>query len=117
METIKQQMEFLKGFDIEKMGREGEAIYEAIKGRYEPQENGKYLAIETESRQAYFGETSEEAVNLALRHHPDKIFFLAEIGCVTDEEQIKSYFEEINDDNQRHLHQEYALHPRQGGVA
>lgn len=73
-------MEFLKRFDIEKIVREGQEIYEKIKNRYEPQENGKYLAIEPESRQVYFGETSASAVDLAEAQHPDKMFYIVKIG-------------------------------------
>lgn len=72
--------ESIKKVDMEKIAREGDKIYQSIKSQYEPKENGKYLAIEVDNKKAYFGTTSLDAVNLAKKNHPDKIFFIVRIG-------------------------------------
>ena len=66
--------------DIEKIAREGEKIYEEVKPQYEPQENGKFLAIEPESKKVYFGNESVDAVMLAKKDYPHKVFYLVKIG-------------------------------------
>lgn len=65
---------------IQEIVDRGTAIYEKIKDKYEPQNNGKYLAIEIESEKQYMAETGGEALERATQEHPDKFFFFLRIG-------------------------------------
>lgn len=71
--------------NIQHIADEGMKIYEQIKDRYEPDKNGKFLAIEVESGNAYLGDTGAEAITEAKSHHPDKRFYLAKVGFETTE--------------------------------
>ena len=59
---------------------EFEQIYEKIKSKYEPQDNGKFLAIDTESRDVYLADSTVEAVEAARTAHPNKVFYVVKIG-------------------------------------
>lgn len=74
-----------KKVDIEKLADEGEKIYEEIKLKYEPQDVGKFLAIEVDSKDVFIGERSSEAVEMAKKVHPDKMFFVVKIGYSANE--------------------------------
>lgn len=69
-----------KKADIAKIAQKGAKIYEKIKLDYEPQKNGEFLAIDIESKKAYLGKTSSEAVELAREKHPNKVFYVVKIG-------------------------------------
>lgn len=77
--------DLLKTIDMEKLADEGEKIYEEIKSKYLPQDTGKYLAIEVESKDVYLGEHSSDAVELAKKVHPNKVFFVIKIGYSANE--------------------------------
>lgn len=77
--------------NIQYIANEGMKIYERIKERYEPDKNGKFLAIEVESEDAYLGATGVEAITEAKSHHPDKMFYLAKVGFETTE-MIAEYY-------------------------
>lgn len=66
--------------DIQKIAEEGFKIYQEIKTSYDPKENGRFLAIDIESRNAYLGDTSAEALTLAREKHPGKVFYVVKIG-------------------------------------
>ena len=66
--------------DYAKIAKKGEAIYEKIKAKYEPKHNGKFLVIEVESADVYLAKSSIEAIDLARKEHPDKVFHLVKIG-------------------------------------
>lgn len=70
----------LKKADIQHIADEGTKIYEQIKSRYDPKENGKFLAIEIESKDVFLARTSARAVELARKQYPDKIFYIVKIG-------------------------------------
>jgi hypothetical protein len=72
--------ELIKNADIQKIAEEGAKIYDSVKGQYEPAHNGKFLAINIDGRDAFMGETSSEAVELARKAYPDKIFYVVKIG-------------------------------------
>lgn len=72
--------ELAKKADLQKITEEGTKIYERIKKNYEPQDNGKFLAIEVGEQKAYLGNSSAEAVELARIAHPEKVFFVVKIG-------------------------------------
>lgn len=72
--------DLIKKADLGNIVKKGEEIYEQIKSQYEPQHNGKFLAIEVESKKVYFGNESVDAVVLAKKDFPDKVFYLVKIG-------------------------------------
>lgn len=83
--------ELIKEADIQKIAEEGSKIYQGIKAGYEPQENGKFLAIDIDSKKAYIGTTSAEAVGLARKNHPKKVFYIVKIGFNFAEMLSKSF--------------------------
>jgi hypothetical protein len=72
--------ELIKKTDIQKIAEEGTKIYESIKLQYEPAQNGKFLAIDIESKDTFIGNTSSEAVELARKTHSNKVFYVVKIG-------------------------------------
>lgn len=72
--------DLIKQTNIQKIAEEGAKIYEAIRLQYEPSQNGKFLAIDTESKDTYIGNASSEAVELARKAHPNKVFYVVKIG-------------------------------------
>ena len=72
--------ELIKKANLQEIVDKGEKIYEQIKSQYEPQHNGKFLAIEVESKKVYFGNESVDAVMLAKKEHPDTVFYVVKIG-------------------------------------
>lgn len=70
----------MKKIDIEKIAHEGTKIYEGVKSQYDPEYRGQYLAIEIESKKVYLGKTSIEALELAKKDFPAKIFYAVKIG-------------------------------------
>lgn len=72
--------QLIKAADLERIATDGAQIYLNIKFNYEPEDNGNYLAIETETQKVYLGETSAEAVVKAKTEHPDKVFYVLKIG-------------------------------------
>jgi len=72
--------ELIKKANIQKIAEEGAKIYETVKSQYEPAQNGKFLAIDIESRDTFVGNASSEAVELARKGHPDKVFYVVKIG-------------------------------------
>lgn len=77
--------DLIKKFNMEEIADKGEKIYEEIKSKYEPQDTGKYLAIEVDSKDVYLGETSNEAVEKAKIAYPGKVFFVVKIGYSANE--------------------------------
>ena len=62
----------------------GKRFYdEHLKSILEPQENGKFVAIEPESEQYFIGQTDVEAAKKGKDVFPQKILFLARIGFPT----------------------------------
>lgn len=83
--------ELLKTVDIQKIAEQGAKIYERVKTSYEPNENGKFLAIDIDSQKTYLGNTSAEALELARQHHPNKVFYVVKIGFDVAETMAKSF--------------------------
>ena len=77
--------ELIKKAKIEEIAEKGAKIYEKIKIKYEPQYNGKFLAIDVETEKEYLGETSAEALELARKEHTNKIFYVVKIGFAVAE--------------------------------
>lgn len=74
------ELELIKTKNLEEIAEKGTAIYEKVKDQYQPQENGKFLAIDTETGKVYFGESGTDAIELARMEHPDTVFYLVKIG-------------------------------------
>ena len=72
--------ELIKKANIQKIAEEGAKIYESIKSQYEPAQNGKFLAIDIQSKDTYIGNTSSEAVELARKARQNKVFYVVKIG-------------------------------------
>ena len=72
--------ELVKNANLQKIVDEGEKIYEKIKSQYEPDKNGKFLAIEPDSGDVYFGNESVDVMVLARKAHPDKVCYVVKIG-------------------------------------
>lgn len=72
--------EFIKQADIQKIAEEGAKIYQSIKADFEPNNNGKFLAIDIDSKKAYLGNTSAEALESARQNYPKKVFYVVKIG-------------------------------------
>lgn len=72
--------DLIKKADIQKIAEAGAKIYETIKSQYEPAQNGKFLAIDPESKDVLIGNTSSEAVELARKAHPNRVFYVVKIG-------------------------------------
>lgn len=72
--------ELIKQANIQKIAEQGAKIYEMIRLQYEPAQNGKFLAIDIETRDVFLGNTSSEAVELARKAHPSKVFYVVKVG-------------------------------------
>ena len=80
-----QNNEPIKSVNIQQLADEGSKIYEKLKDQYEPEQNGKFLAIDVETKNVYQGDTSTEAVEKARAAHPDKVFYVVKIGFSASE--------------------------------
>ncbi len=58
---------------------------------YDPKQRGKFLAIEIDSKSVYLAETSAEALELARKKHPNKIFYVVKIGFDVAETMAHSF--------------------------
>jgi len=83
----------IKKADIQMIAEEGAKIYDQIKVDYDPKERGKFLAIDIDSKKAYLGNTSAEALELARQNHPDKVFYVIKIGFDVAETMARSFVE------------------------
>lgn len=66
--------------DFQEISRKGQEIYQSKKLEFDPAHTGKFLAIETETKEVYLGETSAEALEKARQANPGKIFYVVKIG-------------------------------------
>ena len=85
--------DFIKQANIQKIAEEGAKIYEEIKIKYDPEHRGKFLAIDIDSKGAYLGITSAEALELARQQHPNKVFYVVKIGFDVAETMARSFAE------------------------
>lgn len=81
--------ELIKTKNLEEIAKKGTAIYEKVKDQYLPQNKGKFLAIDTETDKIYLGESSADAIECALKDHPDTVFYLVKIGYSVAETLIR----------------------------
>lgn len=80
MTTVMDPQELMKNTDLEKIATQGALIYQEVKSKYEPTSNGKFLAIDIDSKEQYPATTSAEAVVAARQAHPGKVFYVVKIG-------------------------------------
>lgn len=85
--------DLIKQVDIQKIAEEGAKIYDQIKAQYDPQERGKFLAIDIDSKKAYLGTTSADALTIARQYHPNKVFYVVKIGFDVAETMARSFAE------------------------
>lgn len=86
MNNLKQsQEELIKKADIQKIVARGQEIYQKIRTQYEPKENGKFLAIEVDNEKEFLANTSADALELAKKEFPDKVFYVVKIGSASAE--------------------------------
>lgn len=65
----------------DQIAKRGEEIYqEKLKSKYEPENNGKFLAIEIESEEDFLGETLDEAFEKTKIKYPGRLFHFIKIG-------------------------------------
>lgn len=83
----------IKASDVQRIAEEGAKIYDQIKVNYDPKEKGKFLAIDIDSKEAYLGNTSAEALELARQNHPNKVFYVVKIGFDVAETMAKMFTE------------------------
>ena len=66
---------------INEISRQGLRFYiERLKGRFEPEHIGRYIAIEPGSEKYFLGDTGTEALVAAHKAMPDARFYLMRIG-------------------------------------
>ncbi|CAN5378991.1 hypothetical protein BH20ACI1_BH20ACI1_25560 [soil metagenome] len=70
----------MKG-EVTKLGKK--FYEEQLKPILEPQENGKFVAIEPDSQEYFIATTAVEAIKKGNALFPEKILFLARIGFPT----------------------------------
>jgi len=75
----------VKNVEIEKIVSKGKKVYAKIKSKYQPKYNGKFLAIEVDSGDVFFGNSGVEAVEKAKKAYPKKVFYLVKIGFSANE--------------------------------
>ena len=65
----------------ENLAEKGRRYYEEhLRTRLEPDENGRYLALEPESGQYFLGKTGGQALAQALAALPEHYFYLTRVG-------------------------------------
>jgi hypothetical protein len=72
--------ELAKNQPFQEIAEKGAALYREMKGKYEPADNGKFLAIEVEKAKVYIGNTSGEALDKARTENPGKLFYVVKVG-------------------------------------
>lgn len=77
--------DLIRQADIQEIAEAGRKIYEEVKSQYEPQHNGKFLAIDIETKNVYMGETTSEAVEQARVAYPQRVFYVVKIGFSVSE--------------------------------
>lgn len=85
--------DLIKKVDIQRIAEEGKRVYAQIKDKYEPKENGKFLAIDIDSKDVYLGNTSADALVIARAKHPNKVFYVIKIGYDVAETMAKAFTE------------------------
>ena len=65
----------------ETLALKGRGIYnKGLRQIHEPKSKGKFVAIEVESGDYFFGSTITDAVTKAKWKHPTKLFYVMQVG-------------------------------------
>ena len=59
-----------------------QTVYDSLLQSYLEENGGKYIAIDTNSKEYFVGLTREEAVKEAKKTHPESVVFVRRIGTV-----------------------------------
>ncbi|MGH7175243.1 MAG: hypothetical protein ACREGR_02710 [Minisyncoccia bacterium] len=81
----------IKGADIREIAEKGLAIYAGMKDKYEPAENGRFLAIDIGSKEVYLADSSADALETARTAHPGNIFYVVRIGYDSAEAMARAF--------------------------
>ncbi len=66
---------------IDEVIEQGDRIYEEqLKNLLEPQQTGRYVAVEPETRRYFLGDTGTDALVAAHEAMPQSLFYLKRIG-------------------------------------
>jgi hypothetical protein len=76
---------------LQEIAEKGDALYQAVKDKYEPDNKGKFLAIEVQKGNFYLGDTGKEAAEKARAANPGKLVYLLKIGFSTMEILANSF--------------------------
>lgn len=76
--------------------QKGEQRYEVLKPELEPAQNGKYIAIDTDSLEYFVANSREEAVDGINKMHPGKIPYSRKIGMVETVSRLSPQIENNN---------------------
>lgn len=68
---------------MKKMMDKANPIFEKIKGKLSPQYNGKMVVIEADSGDYFIDDTDIDALKMAKKKYPNKIFVFKRIGFDT----------------------------------
>lgn len=74
--------------NIQELSKKGEEIYNFLADKLKIDNDGKYIAIVTESKDYFIGETKDEAVSKAEKKYPEKLVFVRRIGNI---EKVSSF--------------------------
>lgn len=78
--------------NIQELSKKAEEIYSSLSEELKKQNNGKYIAIETDSKDHFIGETRENAVSQAHKKYPGKLIFVRRVGTI---EKISSHSSQL----------------------
>ena len=68
--------------NVQEITRKAKQFYDTLKTELEPTNNGKYIALEVNSKRYFIGETRDEAVIKARVLFPREVLFVKRIGEV-----------------------------------
>ena len=66
--------------NLQELSQKAGTIYEEIYKDKLSAYNGKYVAIDVDSKDFFIGETRDEAVGMARKKYPEKLVFIRRIG-------------------------------------
>ena len=63
-------------------------VYDSLGEEFIKKNNGKYIAVETDTGKHFIGDTREEAVKKANQEYPNSVVFVRRIGSI---EKVAGY--------------------------
>jgi len=70
-------------FNIEEFSKKSEDFYNEIRDKLETNYKDKYIALDFETKEYWFGDIPSDALLKAKKKYPDKIFYLIQVGSPT----------------------------------